>query len=144
MPPTPAERLSRVRVKIERANQHIRDLDARVNTFRAEPNLFVTEKDSESREVCYRIKPDLELPDDFSCLIGDAVHNLRTALDHLVWHLVDANTGTDRKPYKRQEFPFYVSRTEYETFKDRKVKGVPKGAIDLIDQIKPYLGGNDD
>lgn len=143
MPLTATERLVRIRKKIERADHHIRDLDAMVGAFRAEPDIFIAEKQPESGEVVYRIKPGLELPDDFSCLIGDAVHNLRTALDHLVWHLVDANPATPKVPYKRQEFPFYKSRDDYKTQGSGKIEGVPQGAVDLIDQAKPYLGGND-
>jgi hypothetical protein len=141
---SPAERLAQIGVKIKWAKEHVRNLSAWVDTFRADPDLFVADHKPDTGEVTFRLKDGVKLPDEFSCLIGDAVHNLRSSLDHLVRHLVLANTGAGLKPYKRQEFPFYMSKGEYETGRHVKVEGVPHEAIKLIDETKPYKGGNDE
>jgi hypothetical protein len=37
------------------------------------------------------------VPDDISPIIGDAIHNLRTALDYLMWQLVESGGGVPDK-----------------------------------------------
>src|SRR5579885_274563 len=108
--PAPA-RLRGVRAKIERAKHHVGDLQVLEAAFRQSNSYrFVAEKDAKSGYTRFRVEIRDHLPYEFSCVIGDAIHNLRTALDHLVWQLVLANKG---KPNKRHAFPFYETAAEY-------------------------------
>src|SRR5437763_15177075 len=104
--------LSGVRAKIERAKQHIRDLDARIDSFR-ESRSYITFADKQSEEGESRlhltIKP--RLPVEFGLIAGDAVHNLRSALDHTACQLGVAGGDTSY----RQAFSIFESRAKYET-----------------------------
>jgi hypothetical protein len=74
--------------------------------------------------------------------VGDAIHNLRSALDHLAYQLVDI--GTEGKgPFEDVYFPISRNAAIYEKAKVRKVAGMVKEAIGAIDAVKPYGGGND-
>lgn len=79
---------------------------------------------------------------DFSVLAvaGDVIHNLRSTLDHLAYALVIA--GTDHEPTDGVGFPIAKDKATYESIKARKVQGIRPEAVELIDSLKPYDGGN--
>src|SRR4051812_40346794 len=85
-------RLARVKLKVERAKEHVRDLPMRVNAFRpANPDLFIGEHDQQAGETVYKLQR--ELPDSFALIVGDCINNLRSSLDHLVCRLIEAHSG---------------------------------------------------
>ena len=77
--------------KIARAQQHRHDLVGRIaawaGTSQPHPDASIAE-DRLSYEVRVRMRhsPPLE---EWSLILGDALHNLRSALDVLVWSLAD-------------------------------------------------------
>ena len=86
--------------------------------------------------VCTEVlqKPPAEL----GLVFGDTIHNFRTALDHLVCSLVEANGKT---PTRSNQFPIQV-RTPDETAKKRIRRNLAKldpVARKRIKSIQPYL-----
>jgi hypothetical protein len=72
-------------------------------------------------------------------IIGDAVHNLRTALDLMASEMARLNENSDKDVY----FPFSSAE---ETF-DKRIKGANfdrcgPDAVEMIRQFAPYKGGN--
>jgi hypothetical protein len=140
--PTADERLIRVRAKIERAKDHTRDIEGALHAFRnTDPYGFRTEDDPQTGDKIYRIHIRSDTPLGFSLIVGDAIHNLRSALDHLAWQLVEVNGKT---PSKGTYFPISETLTKYKSSKGAKIQGMSAGAKNLLDSIKPYQGGNDD
>ena len=127
-------------LKIERANQHIVQLES---TFRAfvknNPHRISIQPDVEAGKVKIGVDFGVPLPSLISMITGDAVHNLRTALDHLACALVAANGGTIGSYIG---FPFHEDRANFEANLERKIKGASKEAVDLIKSLEPYPGGN--
>jgi len=153
LPLTADQRIELTRVKVARANQHIEALEARIKSFlEGEPYKVAT-------------KPHPEFPDTFThhyvasvepmtaaipLFAGEAVQNMRSALDHLAWHLVDigcAKQGIVLGKTERKQIGFPIIDTDipeqYEASRKAKVKGMMQDAIDAIDAAKPYKGGND-
>jgi hypothetical protein len=135
------ERLS---AKIVRANLHIRDLQTASDAFLG-PNPYgvLEEHDTQTREFIYRVTRMPDVPDPIRAILGDAVNNLRSALDHTAWAFGERCVP----PIKDERdiyFPIHDSATKYEAFKTRRiVQDLWRGAIDVLDQIKPYKGGSD-
>lgn len=76
------------KLKVERAYQHILDLESRVADFAAhKSNTIVTKKDATGLDVVV-FEGDEPLPALISLCVGDAAHNLRSALDHVMTGLV--------------------------------------------------------
>ncbi|MCH8172872.1 MAG: hypothetical protein IIA70_06135 [Proteobacteria bacterium] len=75
-------------LKVERAKHHISDLGNSWDTFsNNHKNLFSQVKGKGRNKISQ--KPNVKkIPPEFGLIIGDAVHNLRTALDHLVFSIV--------------------------------------------------------
>lgn len=128
-----------IRVKIERAQKHVNDLERRVLAFNeANRDVFVIEDDAQTGERIVRMKFSSPLADDIPAIIGDAVHNIRTTLDHLICQLALKAGATDLKPFS---FPIYDSPPKDETQFARKVQGIDPAAIELIKALQPYNGG---
>src|SRR5579871_3852534 len=100
--------LARIKLKTQRAKDHIRDLDTAIQAFRdSDPYGFRVEDDLQTGDQVHRIQIRSETPEHFALLIGDAVHNLRTALDHLAWQLVLANGQVPTSGPGGTQFPIY-------------------------------------
>ena len=129
--------------KVERADQHIQNLDAATRQFcGTQVNGLRFEDNQESRERTYYLVNTPEVPPSISLIVGDALHNLRSALDHLAWQLVEVGGGT---PGKWTSFPIADDASKYiPAFVSGKIKGARQDAIEAINLIKPYKGGADD
>ena len=80
------------------------------------------------------------VPQAIIAIAGDAIQNVRAALDYLacaLWHRT--NVG-ECKIY----FPITDSAAKYKTEGLRKIKGLGQDAIDAISAIEPYQGGKGD
>jgi hypothetical protein len=70
--------------------------------------------------------------------------NLRSGLDHLAYALFMVGPrGTSGSPAKHVYFPISDDSTKYVAESRGKVKGMRRDAIDAINAVKPYKGGND-
>ena len=133
-----------VRIKVERAKEHFRDLQARYERFlEAKPYRAIRDDESHTGGLVWRVEVSEQPPLYGSAIAGDCVHNLRSSLDLLVCEMVRAE-GNPIKDHTG--FPVYKSADAYaNVLKSRdfgKVKGAPKCAVDLIMKAKPYEGAN--
>lgn len=130
-----------VTLKVDRAVYHIKELETATKRYLdSNPHSVVRKTDPQTGDYSFRLQVHKEIPMAWSAPIGDAVHNLRSALDHLMVELVLANVGTVTDA---TEFPIFQSLHAYSTKAAGKVMGASQPAIDLIDAAKPYKGGND-
>jgi hypothetical protein len=77
------------------------------------------------------------LPEDFSLLIGDAIHNLRSSLDHATWELIGIDKGTQDR---ETAFPFSKSPAEYEALCDR-IKTPRSDTVKFFRAFEAHPGG---
>ena len=96
------------RLKIERANEHINDLYLKFRDFnKSGPYSILVENNPETGDSFLQISADQTIPDNILLIVGDAVHNLASALDFAVSDMEFATLGT-RDRFTR--FPFHESR----------------------------------
>lgn len=129
-------------LKIERADHHVQQFEAivrryvmdNVKTLRPNPN----PKKRKERAIGGRI------PRHTPTIVGDAIHNLRTSLDHAYCALVEANGGTIVRWTK---FPFGDTRENTEaTINGQKATSLPSADVlkFIIEEIKPFeIGGSE-
>jgi hypothetical protein len=78
-----------VHFKFQRAQQHAAELERRVQGFiQSAPFEVYEEEEQATGDLLTRVRVHRQPPPELSTVIGDVVHNARTALDHLVWQLV--------------------------------------------------------
>lgn len=130
-----------VLLKVQRADKHLADLEASGRRFqRAKPNSVTIATDPETGDRVWVVHIHEGPPPTHAVIAGDVVHTLRTALDHMMCALVEANGGTVTKA---TEFPIFESARSYEVRAAEKVQGARQEAIDAIGILRPYRGGND-
>jgi hypothetical protein len=101
--------LDGVRIKVERAKLHEHAVNGEIQRwYEAGAYTWAGEvQDNGHRHIWRAVNPPANNP-QWSAMVGDCVHNLRSALDHLAWQLVRLS-GTD-KPPPNINFPIYNHR----------------------------------
>jgi hypothetical protein len=128
------------RLKVGRAKEHFAALGTEIKAWaESSPMAIVKEKDAEGRghtvfaEIVRR--PPLNR---WSLIAGDCVHNLRSALDSLVYGIAVHETGANPPgDEKTLQFPITSSLTEFEKQKYR-IKSLSPALQFEIEKTQPY------
>ena len=144
---TADDRLRLIRIKIERADKHLDELEAAILSLgEATFKTISMERESETAKPSLKVDPLYIYGFDIPAIAGDVVHNLRCALDHLAFQLVSVGveSGESRaEKWADIQFPILYSLDTYKRRKRRHIQGARREAIEAIDRLKPYKGGND-
>ena len=130
-----------IRVKVTRANHHIADLNPAIDVFlKSGPYKTTGDIDSQGRPT-YRVSNVQPVDPVILAIAGDAIQNLRTALDYLACALwLRTNPGGICKVY----FPITETAARYNSEGLGKIKGMGQDAVDAISAVEPYGGGEGD
>ncbi len=102
-------------LKVERAKQHIDELDAMFASFLAmNKEQIFTYCDPEGGHRSLGITP-LPAPPMFNILVGDIAHNLRSALDHIAGEITSLATSGCQKAIMKSKFPVSSDPEAFET-----------------------------
>ncbi len=132
--------------RVDRADHHISELKAAMDEWWARDpggwsEVHVDDPKQALREhryvFSYTTAPDRV---GWGIRIGDAVHNLRAALDNLAWHCA-AQSG---EPPWATEFPIFKDRARYLDEGHRKIRGIEDPRVrGIIDDVQPWQRGDD-
>jgi hypothetical protein len=133
------------RLKIKRAYKHVDELNTMLGAF-AESNFYAIKVEHDPKQrtnfVCFDIDITTFPMTDAALTIGDALHNLRSALDHLWYQVVLDCGGT---PTYWTSFPI---RDAGDSVVNALNSALEKKQINtqvaelVMGSIKPYQGGN--
>lgn len=88
-------------LKHNRAERHIADVAEIFSDFASSnPHRLSVQADPKTGGLAVRIKFGEAIPDAIALSMGDAIHNLRSALDHMTWALVGRDEGTQNRYLK--------------------------------------------
>jgi len=134
-----------VTLKVERAREHlnsVRDEVSRLLRGLGEHGV-IRETDLGTGHWVWKLNADPATTQRVSVLAGDFVHNLRAALDYLVWEL---STKTQQR-HPLPEFPIYQKPGPggdgFHGSGIGKIRTLPEPAKVLIERLQPYQGGNE-
>jgi hypothetical protein len=142
--------LAGIERKIERADEHLRVLHDEMTAWNAAGGWKLThEVHDQGREHVYRLKIIRPIPIDWAIVLGEAIHNLRSALDQTVyWLSVDCTrheTAFCSFPVYRTTAKFYErerrgKRRGAWTYRSgmNKIRGVGPGPQAFIEALQPY------
>lgn len=126
-------------IKLHRAHEQYVALGMEMQAF-ARTAFYRTDlRIDPNTEVLYHsMKLTSPLPVKWGLDAGDCVHNLRCALDYLVYQLIllEGKAST-----KRTQFPIYETDAGWMSGHDGKLKGVAKRAQSLIKAAQPFATG---
>ncbi len=142
MSPKEKQKTLGVRLKLKRAKEHITEFEQAVGAFKKDKVCVLGTKryPGQPNFRAVYIKSIKKIPDRLAIIAGDALFNLRSALDHLAmaFWLNAGNHGNCR----HVSFPIASSASRYRAESDRRMKDFDFNAKKAIDVIQPYQGGN--
>lgn len=140
------------RLKLKRAKRHLFEITeaAQELTGRRKYN-FLLRPGLDAGKVEIVFMEESIMPLEFSCAVGDAIHNLRSAFDHIAVVLSTPPIGTGKAA--DAYFPTGTNREEFIKARDgytdangkrthkAKMKGAHPDALRMVEELEPYGGG---
>jgi hypothetical protein len=126
------------RARVRRAKEHLDLLYERLAAFAdRDPYSVIGKPDTDAgvEEPIFTLRE--QPPPELGLLLSDALHNLRAALDNLVWQVVALDGGT---PDENTGFPVTGARQQFRSQAGSKLKGMSNPHIAVIEKLQPYPG----
>jgi hypothetical protein len=138
-------RLSGVIAKFNRASQQFDVLRHEIGSFSdqdPQPHFSRGYFDTDTWEWIERFQVREPPPLRWGVMLGDCVHNLRSALDHLACQLTLLNGGT-MEDCAQTQFPIAsTSESQFEQMADRRIPGLSKRHRAFVKWAQPYRAGD--
>lgn len=131
--------LDGARAKILRAEEHLKQLDGERELWLDRgPYALLVKPDTKPDTYCFELVEIGDPPTILGVILGDYVHNLRSALDHLVWQFVHLN-GKSVPRHRRIEVYFPVIDTGLGDFWERPpLRWLTVEQVTFIEGFQPY------
>jgi len=130
-------------LKLKRAVQHLEYLEAEIKRWLGgHPYFLVSMFDPKRGEHGVWLTPEGEPPAEFGILIGDCLHNLRSALDSLAYDLAETyqEGPLSQDTAERSEFPIFIEPKKFKDWRKRKIGAIDPLAQTEIERLQPYHG----
>jgi hypothetical protein len=130
-----------VDAKMIRAYETIEVLDREINEWFATIQFNIIPKTAPDQPCPWLVvwPSDYIPPPRLSVLLGECVHNMRSAVDNLVCAL--ARTITPHCKCRDLAFPLYKNLAEWNEKAAKPLKGIPPAAKEIIRQLQPWSEG---
>ncbi|MGH2429062.1 MAG: hypothetical protein ACRDGV_09315 [Candidatus Limnocylindria bacterium] len=141
-----ARPLDGVQAKIGHAGEHLDCLRDKLLAF-VDPDepyeVIFREIDREQGVVAGHLHVLREPPLEFGVLVGDIAHDLRSALDHLIYQVAKLSVASP----SGTQFPIYSTKEAYWDVppkgdispRDRYLDGIPEDHRAFVDREQPYM-----
>lgn len=127
------------KAKVSRARIHINDAENLIDQLRSNFGTSIVKKTTKTGIEFKIVEGERIETFELSAIVGDAIHNLRSALDQSISELARLNGKSDSNVY----FPFSGTEDDLDTMIQRKKAHLAgPSAIKIIKSLKPYKGGN--
>jgi hypothetical protein len=114
----------------------------RIKTYQI--NTVWSDDQKQAFEELKKLTRDSKVPPRFSVLVGEIIHHLRSAFDHVAWQLSSQAERNNPKIARHIEFPVFTKKPKRGTEDkpssyDRKIQGIRSfTALIRIDGLQPY------
>jgi hypothetical protein len=142
------------KLKVKRASVHIEAIQGSAWKYTSGQSDLIAKEPDGTKRLHFSSQP----PPDIAVLCGEVVYQLRSALDHLAFDLVQLNPSKIKLPksWRRNcQFPLltkvpkkkgsppvrYTTPLPYNFF-EKDLPGITTSAFALIEALQPYYGGN--
>ena len=135
--------LAGCRAKITRADKHLKELNAVGEAWGKNAEYGLTKKPgAKPGTTVWEVFEEPPIPPEIGIILGDYVHCLRSALDHLVWRLVDLN-GQHVPINRRQDIYFPVVTTCLaDLWEKPPLRWLTFEQVAFIEGFQPYKVGD--
>jgi len=141
--------------RVDRASSHLEELKSLIEVFRLEgENEFFRNRDPNPATAVYGfsmtsverniVSPAIPVPVGFPIVVGDVVHNLRAALDYLVFELAKRDSHGVAQDHTQFVIETRVEPNDKRTFATRNkrfLNGLSIPHIAALEGMQPQNGG---
>ena len=131
-------------LRLERAWEYLQRLEAECRGWlKPRPYRVYGELDPERRNKLIKVEIFRAPPPELGLLIGDCLHNMRSALDNLVYDLAIAHRGfpLSKSIAKGSQFPIFKDRDQFMGKGMNQIRGIHPDAKAIIESLQPYHRG---
>lgn len=135
--------LADARLKLNWGNCHLDSFKDRIQRFLdTKPKIvrLETKYYPKTQHFLHRVKEVSEFPVEWGLVIGDVLHNYRSALDAAAWKLVTLGTTPKPTDPKQVMFPIYKTTRGFHANINRRLPGVSTAALAVVERRQPYNG----
>ncbi len=141
--PAPPKDWVALTAKLERAEQHIFNLKEFWNRFRDDAYPILHQDTPDGAYRMYYLGNVAPIDADIPLIAGDAIHNLRSALDHLAYRLVCVGTDSSG-PFDHVYFPTGERPRKFKARVRTIRKCLQPDAVKALTEVQAYPGGAGD
>lgn len=127
--------------KFARARRNVDEIAHEVQRFFSSTPYRLERSETDEGDLVYTVRVAAQPPMEWALIIGDAVHNARSALDHLAYALVARDGGT---PGDHTSFPIANGPGGYGDKLRSGMRGARQATRDAIRDLQPWRGGDDE
>lgn len=133
--------LSSAKAVFRRAQKHITDLESAIDGFKTgKPYTLLTEYDPGIGKHIFKAKFNTDYAEDVSCIMFDAIQNLRASLDQMTDAIAHRHRGASNH---FAQFPFAKDAAHWPNRINGLKNDLPEEIRALFSCFQPYKGGND-
>jgi len=124
--------------KLDRARHHINDLNVSIGEYlQQSPFKLCLSFDPRTGDLTLSVKTNIPIPPHIPNIIGDAVHCIRCALDHVYWGIMEMLVTRKQDI----QFPIYTTESKVSVMGRRHISKAPKNVAKEIELSEPHPGG---
>jgi hypothetical protein len=126
-----------------RADRHLSEADQLIAEFsRACAPYVVTRRDPDTDAISITIETTPPLPVFLPLVVSDAIHNMRAALDYIVYELARHDSGTVQEDtqFPIENFKVGSNGGGFEAKVKRRLRGLTQAHVGAIERLQPYNG----
>lgn len=141
-PAGPVTRFDKVeyawRSKLRRAEQHLREFNERCNDYLTTANVgFEYETVPTAGHIHVRLRADHEPPMSLGVVVGDVLHNLRSALDAIAWEACQ-RAGVPPAREADVYFPIGLDPKDWRSLAGSKLPGLSSTDRAIFKELQPW------
>ena len=129
------QKVEKLRAKVDRAEEHLRNLRVEWDKFASGAYIVECKDDVGEGKRYWYLANTFPIPYEISLIAGDAVHNLRCALDHLAYYLVSSYTK-GAGPFNNLYFPIGDSHEDFAKKLKQAAESKSKSLGDVVQRLE--------
>lgn len=139
------DHLTGIRLKLNRAHDQLKSLHAEIDAFfKTKPYRIETQVNPDAREIFGILRRNGRhgtIPPMWSVFIGEIIHNVRSALDHMIWQMVKFEQAGRPSTSTQLKFPIFDTEAGFDSRCDDILAGASGDAKALIKKLQPFYTG---
>jgi hypothetical protein len=124
-------------LKFGRAMRHANEASSLLAAYLGPKPYTIRRDEDPVTGLSFWITLRTEPPEDIALAVGDCIHNLRSALDHVVYELSCHTAG---KHVPDTGFPILLNPQKWKSISGQQLRAVPGPALKRIEQLQPFHG----